>query len=209
MDLGLSKIQLLRNMGNRIFGKPKQTPIVKEAPSLQEQICILEKRKDHLERLVVIYDQKAKASTSKEEAVRNLKLKITYGNEIKTIYGMIYKLEKLEGARNQVKFQKDIYNAAKQTTDIIKQNMVNIDDVNDVMIETEDAMREIDEINQELGRSNSDDETLQAELNNIFAIPEEPSVTVSNIPTLEQKIIMPVAPSETQIEEELRILSTI
>lgn len=194
-------------MGNRIFGKP-----IVEQPkpkiSLQEQILILEKRKDHLEKLVDVYDKKAKISSTKEDAIRNLNLKINYGNEIKTLYGMIYKLEKLDRAQQQVEFQKNIITAAKQTTELIKQNMINPDDVSDALFESDEAIKEIEHISEELGRTEPIDQELQAELDKLFTNTEEQKVPeVSNVETI---IELPTPPTnkvkENEMEKELKML---
>lgn len=206
MDIfGLSKIQIFKSMGERLFGKPKPPPkTITNAPSLQEQISILEKRKEHLERLIDIYDQKAKASKTVDEATRNLKLKINYSNELKSIYGMIYNLEKLESARQKAEFQKNIVHAAKQTTEVIRQNMIDPDDANDVMFETEEAIKEVEQINNELGRMDSPDQELQEELNKLYTTPVPQNNTY--IPQEQQPVHVINNNQIQRMEDELRAL---
>jgi hypothetical protein len=207
MDIfGLSKIQIFKNMGERMFGKPKPPPTPpKEIPSLQDQIKFIEKRKEHLERLVEIYDQKAKLSKTKDEAIRNLKLKINYANEIKTIYGMIYNLEKLESARQKVELQKNMVHAAKQTTNIIRQNMIDPDDANDIIFETEEAIKDVEDVSRQLGRNDSYDEELQSELDKLFVAPVPQQLPQQQITTNNTVNVIPNNQIQ-HMEDELRAL---
>lgn len=208
MDIfGLSKIQIFKNMGERLFGKPKPPPTPpKEIPSLQEQIKFIEKRKEHLERLVEIYDQKAKLSKTKDEAIRNLKLKINYANEIKTIYGMIYNLEKLESARQKVELQKNMVHAAKQTTNIIRQNMIDPDDANDIIFETEEAIKDVEDVSRQLGRNDSYDEELQSELDKLFVAPVPQQLPQQQTTTTNNTVNVIPNNQIQHMEDELRAL---
>lgn len=188
-----------------LFGKPKSPPPA-PAPSLQEQISVLEKRKDHLERLIGIYEQKAKLSKTQDEATRHLKLKVNYSNELKSIYGMIYNLEKLESARQKAEFQKSIVEASKQTTEFIRQNMVNPDHANDIIFETEEAIKEVEQIHNELGKSEPLDSEVQAELDKLMS-----DVQPVNIPQPPIIIQLPAVPNtnipqSTKMEDELKAL---
>jgi hypothetical protein len=69
-------------MGNNIFRKPKEQVTPLNTPSLQEQIDILRKRKEHLEKLILIYSNK-----SDSEDVDNLKNH--YEIELKKIERML------------------------------------------------------------------------------------------------------------------------
>lgn len=169
-------------MGNQIFGKPKEQPPVKTPPSLQEQILILEKRKTHLQKLIEINYEKAKKSTTKEEAMRYLKLKTNYETELKSIYGMLDRLEGLDNARQRIILQVETVRATEHATDIIKKNTIDSDKVVDIMFEAKDAIEEVDKVSEALGRMDAPNYELEEEVNAMFAErtapPQQPEVPV-------------------------------
>lgn len=191
-------------MGNHIYGKPKETApppaLMATAPSLQEQISILEKRKTHLERLIEIHQQKARESKTKDEAYRYLKLKANYENELKSIFGMLDKLEGLDSARQRLHFQKNTLEVTKQVTAVIKQNTVDVGDVEDIMDNVREAVEDVDRVSEVLGRTEPPNEGLQKELDELFEKPvQQPEI-----------LAFPEVPSQkpSQMERELRMLVT-
>jgi hypothetical protein len=195
-------------MGNRIFGTPKQpeeqkTPI-RNIPSLHEQLVVLEKRRLHLEKIINSYEEQAKQSKTKDEAMRNLKLKLKHTDELKTVYAMLDKLEGLENARQRILFQKDIIKATEQATSAIKQNMVDADKVSDTMVEVENAIEEVDKVNQILSQSDAPNQDLEDEYNNLMAekaIPKQEPVISINLPDVPEQ-----EPAVKQPSQELRML---
>lgn len=184
-------------MGNRIFGTPKQPLQPKPAPpSLREQIATLEKRKDHIEKLISMYDQKAKASTRKDEAMRFLKLKVRYANEMKTIYAMLDRLEGLDNTHQRLLFQKDVLDVTKQATDVIKQNTIDPIKAESILDDAREAIEEVDEVSEALARTDPPSFELQEELDKLFEARPAVVVSLPDVPAQE----------ETAIEKELRIL---
>ena len=194
-------------MGNRIFGAPKkpEPSPVKTVHSLQEQISILEKRKTHLNKLIEIHDQKAKESKTKDEAIRYLKLKIMYANELKSLYGMLDKLEGLENARQRLTFQKNVLDVTKEATVVIKQNTVDPVKAEDILDDVRDAMDDVNEVTNILSRTDPPSRELQDELDALMA-PKEPPVEP------EVPIVVPLPEVPVQVEQtttmdkELRML---
>ena len=193
-------------MGNRIFGTPKkQEEPIAQWPSIQEQIAVLEKRKTHLYKMIEINGQKAKDSKTKEEALRYLKLKLMYANELKTMFGMLEKLEGLDNARQRLIFQKDTLMVTKQATDVIKKNTIDPIKAEDIMDEVKYALEEANEVSDILSRTEPPSEELQTELDALVSPPQEPPVA----PTLPAIVSLPEVPvqvKETPIEKELRML---
>lgn len=197
-------------MGNNIYGKPKQTApppaLMTTAPSLQEQISILEKRKTHLETLIEINTEKARNSKTKDEAYRYLKLKSTYVNELKSIFGMLDKLEGLDNARQRLHFQKDTMEVTKQVTSVIKKNTMDVGDAEDIMDNVREAIDDVDRLTEVLGKTDPPSEELQKELDDLFEKPvpvqvEQP--VILQFPEVPQQ-----KPTSTQMERELRMLVT-
>ena len=194
-------------MGNRIFGTPKQpeTSPAKTYPSLQEQISILEKRKVHLHKLIEFNLQKAKSATTKDEALRYLKLKVMYENELKTLFGMLDKLEGLDNARQRLLFQKDTLMVTKQATEVLKQNTVDPIKAEDIMDEARYALEEANEVSEILSRTDPPSQELQAEFDALMAPPQEPPVAPPVIISLPEVPQQPPK-EEPQMEKELRML---
>jgi hypothetical protein len=196
-------------MGNRIFGTPKKPEEhVNTWPNIQEQIAILEKRKTHLYKLIELNTQKAKESKTKEESLRYLKLKAMYTNELKTIFGMLEKLEGLDNTHQRIVFQKNTLMVTKQATNVIKQNTVDPIKAEDIMDEVKDVIDDANEVSHILSRTEPPSEELEAEFNSLMAPPQEPPVapTVSVIVSLPE---VPVQIKENSMEKELRILAAI
>lgn len=195
-------------MGNNIYGKPKHTivpaALITTIPSLQEQITNLEKRKLHLEKLIEINSGKARQSKTKEEAYRYLKLKVTYANELKAIFGMLDKLEGLDNARQRLQFQKNTLEVTKQVTSVIKQNTIDISDAEDIIDDVRDAVEDVDRVTETLGRLEPPSEELQKELDDLFDKPIPVPVQQPQILTFPE---VPQS-SQTQMEKELRMLVT-
>lgn len=196
-------------MGNNIYGKPKQTTpppaLITTAPSLQEQITILEKRKSHLEKLIQINDEKARQSTTKDEAYRYLKLKVTYANELKSVFGMLDKLEGLDNARQRLHFQKNTLEVTKQVTHVIKQNTMDVGDAEDILDNVREAVEDIDRVTEVLARTEPPSEELQKELDELF---EKPAPVEVRQPEILQFPEVPQQKPVTQMERELRMLAS-
>ena len=193
-------------MGNRIFGTPKkQEEPVKAWPSIQEQIAVLEKRKTHIYKLIEIQGQKAKEAKTKEEALRYLKLKVMYSNELKTLFGMLEKLEGLDNAHQRILFQKDTLMVTQQATNVIKQNTIDPIKAEDIMDEVRDALDEANEVSEILSRTEPPTDDVQAEFDALMAPPQEPPVAPA-VPAIVSLPEVPVQVKETPIEKELRML---
>jgi hypothetical protein len=193
-------------MGNRIFGTPKKVEEpIDPWPTVQEQIKILEKRKTHLNKLIEINGIKAKEFTSKEEALRCLKLKAMYASELKTVFGMLDKLETLDNAHQRIIFQKDTLLVTKQATNVIKQNTIDPIKAEDIMDDIKCAIEEANEVSDILSRTDPPSEELQAELDALVSPPQEPPVAPT-APIIVSLPEVPVQVKETPMDKELRIL---
>lgn len=159
-------------MGNAIFGtpkKPEQASVTTSISSVQTQISVLESRKKHLERLIEMYDQKAKESKKQEDVHRYLKQKINYKNELKTVFGMLDKLEGLNNASNQILLQKTTIAVTDQATKVIKSNTIDSDKAEDIMFDAKEAMEDVEKVNEVFSRPEPISEDLQRELDELTA----------------------------------------
>jgi hypothetical protein len=199
-------------MGNNIYGKPKQTApppsLITTAPSLQEQITILEKRKTHLERLIEINAEKARDAKTKDEAYRYLKLKTTYANELKSIFGMLDKLEGLDNARQRLHFQKNTLEVTQQVTTVIKQNTVDVGNAEDIMDNVREAIEDVDRVSEVLGRTEPPSEELQKELDDLFERPAPVQEPAAQQPEILQFPEVPQQKPVSQMDRELRMLAS-
>ncbi len=199
-------------MGNNIYGKPKQVvpppALMSTAPSLQEQISILEKRKTHLERLIEINTQKARESKTKDEAYRYLKLKSSYETELKSIFGMLDKLEGLDNARQRLHFQKNTLEVTKQVTTVIKQNTMDVGDAEDIMDNVREVINDVDRVTNALEETEPPSEELQKELDDLFEKPTPVHVPVQQPEILQFPEVPQQKPPVTQMERELRMLAS-
>ena len=198
-------------MGNSLYGKPKETiqppppALMSAAPSLQEQISILEKRQTHLDRLIEINHQRARDSKTKDEAYRYLKLKANYENELKSVFGMLDRLEGLDNARQRLHFQKNTLEVTKQVTEVIKKNTMDVSDAEDIMDNVREAVEDVDRVSDVLGRTEPPSEELQKELDNLF---EKPAPVPLQQPEILSFPEVPQQKEPTQMEKELRMLVT-
>lgn len=194
-------------MGNAIYGKPRNPvppALITAAPSLQDQMGILEKRKVHLEKLIEINTQKARDSKTKDESLRFIKLKVMYANELKSLFGMLDKLEGLDNARQRLHFQKDVLAVTAQATSVIKQNTIDADKADDIMDNAREAIDDVAVVTDILSRTDPPSREIQEELDALFE--EKKPVPV------EQPVIVqfPQVPQQnpTPMEKELRMLVT-
>lgn len=186
-------------MGNHIFGVPKkQEPSpIKTAPSLQEQIQILEKRITHLNNLIQIHVQKAKEAKTKDEAYRYLKLKQMYETELKGIFGMLDRLEGLDNARHRAILHNTTLNVTENATSILKSITVNPDKADEIMFDVKEAIDEVDRTSEILGKTDPPSQELQDELNVLMA-PEAPPAIIT-LPDVPARV-------ENTADKELRML---
>ena len=187
-------------MGNSIYGNPKPPtpPPLKTAPTLQEQIIILERKKSHLEKLIEGEIQKAKQAKTKEDGIRHLKLKHMYENQMKTIFGMLDRLEGLDEARQRVALHASVIAVTQQATDAIKSHTLDASKVEDTMYDAKEAVDEVNRVSEVLGRSESPSEELQSELDALLDVPKPVIVPLPEVPVQEEP--------KTEMEKELRIL---
>lgn len=185
-------------MGNHIFGvpkKPEPSPI-KTAPSLHEQILVLEKRKNHLHNLIEIHIQKAKEAKTKDEAYRYLKLKQMYETELKGIFAMLDRLEGLDNARQRASIQATTLAVTEHATNILKSNTVNPEKADAIMFEVKEAIGEVDRTSEILGQIEPPTQELQDELDALMAPTPPPIVSLPDVPVR----------TETTVDKELRML---
>lgn len=189
-------------MGNHIYGKPKPPAApIKAAPSLQEQIILLERRKTYLEKRVELEIQNARNSKTKDEGIRHLKLKQMYEAEIKSIYGMLDRLEGLDNAKQRMQIITENVRVTQQATQAIKANTVDADKVQDTLAESQEVMEDVDRVSSLLGRTESPSEELQNELDNLLAAPKQEPPALVQFPEVPKQ-----EKPETDMEKELRIL---
>lgn len=198
-------------MGNRMFGTPKepeeQKLSIRNIPTLEEQLSVLEKRRTHLQKLIELYEDQASKSKTKDETMRNLKLKLKYSDELKTVYAMLDKLEGLENARQRVIFQKNLMTATEQATKTIKQHMMDSDKVSDTMFEVQNTLEEVDKVSEVLTRTESPSHQLEEEYNNLMdkKKSEEPIITM-NLPDVPVQQPMTIKIPKEEPSPELRML---
>lgn len=198
-------------MGNRIFGTPKQPEeqklSIRNIPTLEEQLSVLEKRRLYLEKTIELYEDQAKKSKTKEEAMRNLKLKLKHQDDLKSVYAMLDKLEGLETARQRIIFQKSVMIATEQANKTIKQHMIDPDKVNDTMFEVQTTLEEVDKVTQVLARTESPSHELEEEYNNLVAEKKEPEpVILMNLPDVPVQQPITIKIPKEEPSAELRML---
>jgi hypothetical protein len=187
-------------MGNAIFGKPvAPPPPEKKAPSIQEQLTVLEKRKNYLEKLVQTHARKAQESTTKEDALLFLQMKQRHEHDLKNVHAMIERLESLESTTSQVLFQKETLAVVKQATNVINNNKVDIDTAEEIMDNVRDATDDVEQVSNVFAREEPPNPELEAEVNKMFET--RPPVIV-NLPDVPR----PVPKKEVKVEDELRML---
>lgn len=191
-------------MGNSlsVYGSPKKTvpkSLISVAPSLQEQINVLQKRKRFLEKAIEFDKQKVKESKTKEEAYNCLKQKNTHENELKSILGMLDKLEGLDNARERLQFQKDMLSVTSAATSVIKDNMIDAGKAEAVMDDVSEAIENVNEISNILSSGNErPDYQLQEEVEAMFAEkPTEP--VIIQMPDVPQQKSKPLTEMDNRI----------
>ena len=195
-------------MGNSmsVYGSAPTKPasLISVAPSLQEQINVLQKRKRFLEKAIEFDIQKIRESKTKEEAYKCLKLKQTHENEMKSIFGMLDKLEGLDSARERLQFQKDVIAVTSTATAVIKDNMIDASKAEAVMDDISETIENVNEISNILASGNErPDYQLQEEVEAMFAEkPKEP--VIIQMPDVPQQRIKPVI---TEMDSRLASLA--
>jgi hypothetical protein len=193
-------------MGNNIsvYGTPKKVspvPLVAAAPSLQEQINVLQKRKTFLEKTIEFDNQRIKQAKTKDEAYRYLKQKQTHENELKSIFAMLDKLEGLDSARERLQFQKDMIAVTDVATNIIKNNMVDATKAETVMDNVDELINNVNEVSDILSGNQQPDYQLQEQVEAMFA-EKQNIIQFPDVP-----IQMPDVPKQQQTTSEDRLAS--
>lgn len=193
-------------MGNNIsiYGNPKKVspvPLIAAAPSLQEQINILQKRKIFLDKTIEFDNQKIKQSKTKEEAYRYLKQKQTHENELKSIFAMLDKLEGLDDARERLQYQKDMIHVTDVATNIIKSNMVDANKAEIVMDNVEELINNVNEVSDILSGNQQPDYQLREEVEAMFAEREKPQTIIQfpDVPVHTQPAVVVVNQEDSRI----------
>jgi hypothetical protein len=170
-------------MGN-IYGKPKPTPAPAQAPSTQDQLTKLEKRKAYAQTHVDHATTKAREcvqSGDKPGAERWLRQATQYRSEIKSLYAMIAKLETLQGTYQQARITRDTLLATEGATSQIRALNMTADKADAIMDSARDAMADLEDINRvimgPISREQDVSEelaALEAEAVKVHAMPEPP-----------------------------------
>jgi hypothetical protein len=196
-------------MGNNlsVYGTPQKVspvPLVAAAPSLQEQINVLQKRKAFLEKTIEFDNQRIKQAKTKEEAYRYLKQKQAHENELNSIFAMLDKLEGLDSARERLQFQKDMIAVTSNATAIIQNNMVDANKAETVMENAEELINNVNEVSNILSNNFQPDYQLREEVEAMFA-EREKKPDIIQFPDV--PIQMPAVPKQQQTTSEDRLAS--
>jgi hypothetical protein len=165
---------------------------------------MLEKRKAYLEVLAANCLKNATEATSKDTALRHLKSKHMYLQEIQTINGMLEKLETLENARQRTMITKDVLHVTSFATHDIKSNMVDPDKVEDLMDDMADTIAQSEEIAKVIGAPLTSNFTVEQEFEDL--IREKQNTVVVPPPITTQMPTPPTTQPISQQSEEIRML---
>lgn len=166
---------------NRIFGSKKpQAP----APTLTDNIANIDARGESVQKKVDKLDAELKKYSKqmkgmrpgpaknlvKQRAMRVLKQKKTYENQLGNLQQQSFNMEQQNFALSTLKDTQDTVNVMKQTAKTMKKEFkkINISEVEDLQDDMEDLLEDANEIQEVLGRSYGtpevDEEDLEAEL---------------------------------------------
>jgi DNA repair exonuclease SbcCD ATPase subunit len=173
-------------MGN-LYGKPKPTPNA-PAPSTEDQLTKLEKRKTYTQARIENATTKAKEciqTNDKPGAERWLRQVTQLRSELKTIYAMITKLETLQATYQQSRMTRDVLQTTEAATVQIRSLNMDADKADIIMDSARDVIADMDDVNRViLGPLTREPDVseelaaLESEEIKVHVMPEPPLATI-------------------------------
>lgn len=136
-------------MGN-LYGKPKPTP-APSAPSTEEQLKTLEKRKAYAEARVNHATEQAKACIGKDDklgAERWLRQATLFRKELKSLHVMLEKLETLQGTYQQARITRDVLRTTEGAAAQIRALGMDADKADVIMDSARDVIADVEDVNR-------------------------------------------------------------
>ena len=190
-------------MGN-LYGKPKtaQTHTAAPAPSAEEQIKVLEKRKAYTETRMNHATEQAKQclqTNDKGGAERWLRQMTMFRKEQTQICAMLEKLEALQGAYQQARITRDVLLATDGAAQRIQALGITADKADDVMDRARDAIADVEDVNRAIMAplSRTNDSEIEEELAKLEAEP----VKVHDMPEPPVSVRPPTPPMVREMRE--------
>ncbi|GLT96067.1 hypothetical protein SLE2022_137160 [Rubroshorea leprosula] len=196
-------------MGNIFVKKPKITDVDRAILSLKTQRRKLGQYQQQLETVIEAEKQAARdliREKRKDRALLALKKKKAQEELLKQVDTWLINVEQQLADIELASKQKAVFDSLKAGSDAIKaiQSEINLDDVQKLMDDTEEAKAYQDEINAILGEklSAEDEEEILAEFENLetqMAIQDMPTVTVTALSEEYEKLDLPDVPTKAPV----------
>lgn len=203
-------------MGNIFVKKPKITDVDKAILSLKTQRRKLADYQRQLETVIEAEKQVAKdliREKRKDRALIALKKKKSQEELLKQVDAWVLNVEQQLVNIETTSKQKAVFDSLKAGTNAIKamQSEINLEDVQKLMDDTEEARAYQDEINAILGEklSAEDEEDVLAEFENL-----ESELTLQDLPEVpakpeDEELILPDVPTKTPVAPEVLLDDTV
>ncbi|GLT41976.1 hypothetical protein SLA2020_160000 [Shorea laevis] len=196
-------------MGNIFVKKPKITDVDRAILSLKTQRRKLGQYQQQLETVIEAEKQAARdliREKRKDRALLALKKKKAQEELLKQVDTWLINVEQQLADIELASKQKAVFDSLKAGSDAIKaiQSEINLDDVQKLMDDTEEAKAYQDEINAILGEklSAEDEEEILAEFENLetqMAIQDMPTVPVTAPSEEHEKLDLPDVPTKAPV----------
>lgn len=178
----------------------KPVPVPEKAPSLEEKIGHLEKRKKYLETNAQNYTTKAKECASQMDrlgAKRYLLSAKRCQDELQKIYGMLVRLEELKHAQDNTRMNRDVLLSIENGTRVLGQNTVNVDRAENIMDNMEEAVQNAQEVSDVFTRGMLNEPNVDKELEEMMQQP----APLPQIPTGLPKIPTHTVGMEAELQQ--------
>ncbi|KDO39501.1 hypothetical protein CISIN_1g027325mg [Citrus sinensis] len=196
-------------MGNLFVKKPKITDVDRAILSLKTQRRKLAQYQQQLDVVIEAEKQAARdliRQKRKDRALLALKKKRAQEELLKQVDGWLINVEQQLADIELASKQKAVFESLKSGTNAIKaiQSEINLEDVQKLMDDTEEAKAYQDEINAILGEklSAEDEEEILAEFDNLeaqLAVQEMPEVPTEGPSEEQEKLDLPNVPTKVPV----------
>lgn len=196
-------------MGNLFVKKPKITDVDRAILSLKTQRRKLAQYQQQLDAVIEAEKQAARdliRQKRKDRALLALKKKKAQEELLKQVDGWLINVEQQLADIELASKQKAVFESLKSGTNAIKaiQSEINLEDVQKLMDDTEEAKAYQDEINAILGEklSAEDEEEILAEFDNLeaqLAVQEMPEVPTEGPSEEQEKLDLPNVPTKIPV----------